>query len=43
MRVNAILIAVILVLIFSLGYVSGRYVEKPQATVTKKEGSFRMK
>jgi hypothetical protein len=38
MRVNAILIAVILVLIFTLGYVSGRYVEKPTETVVKKEG-----
>ena len=37
MRVNVLLIAVILVLIFSLGYVMGRYVEKPTA-VAKKEG-----
>jgi hypothetical protein len=37
MRVNVLLIAIILVLIFSIGYVMGRYVEKPTAT-TKKEG-----
>ena len=37
MRVNVVLIAVILVLIFSLGYVSGRYVEKP-SEIAKKEG-----
>jgi len=37
MRVNVVLIAVILILIFSLGYISGRYVEKP-TEVIKKEG-----
>ncbi len=37
MRVNVLLIAIILVLIFSIGYVMGRYVEKPTVTA-KKEG-----
>lgn len=40
MRVNLILIAVIAVLLFSVGYVSGRYMEKPVEIIKKSSEGF---